>query len=651
MNGARVLWRPDPNSVADTNIERFRNVAEARTHRSLEDHHSLYHWSIDQPEEFWSVLWDFLDPLASRRWDSAIVPAAQMRDTKFFKGARLNFAQNLLRHRNEEVAIIFRDESEQRLVWTFADLKEQVALTAAGLREAGVGVGDRVAGFVPNHPQAAVAMLAATSIGAIWSSCSPDFGTKGVLDRFGQIAPKVLFTADGYTYNGKQFNCVARVSEWLDSVPSIERVVVFPYLSESPELGRDPRFVMLSDFQVPGATLEFAQLPFDHPAFILYTSGTTGVPKCIVHGAGGPMIKLMLEHQLHCDLGHSDRLFFHTTAGWMMWNWMVNGLASGCTLVCYDGSPLPSGEPDILWRIAEEEGVTAMGAGARYFGMLQKQGVEPIRDFDLSKLRLLMSTGSVLPPESYDFVYDKVKPDVLLASITGGTDLLSTFALGAPTCPLHRGEIQCRCLGMAVEIFNDDGKSVTGERGELVCCKPFPSMPVKFWNDPDGSRYHKAYFDKFHGVWCHGDFAEITPHGSMIMYGRSDAVLNPGGVRIGTAEIYSRVEQVPEVLESVCVGQDWEDDVRVVLFVVLKAGYELTEELDARIRHTIRSNATPRHVPSKILAVPDIPRTRSGKIAEISVRDCICGREVKNTNALENPESLEYFKDREELAA
>lgn len=651
MADAQILWRPDPGSIPHTKLERFRRFVELRTTRSIPDHRSLYQWSIDHLVEFWGLLWDYLDPLASQRWDSVIVPAEQMRDTKFFEGAQLNFAENLLRRADQEVAIIYRDESRTRLVWTCADLKEQVALTAAGLRHAGVRAGDRVAGYVPNHPQSIAAMLATTSIGAVWSSCSPDFGAKGVLDRFGQIAPKVLFTADGYTYNGKRFDCAARISEWLDSIPSIERVVVFPYMGETPQLSRDTRFIAVSDFQQPGATLEFVQLPFDHPAFILYTSGTTGAPKCIVHGAGGPLIKLMMEHQLHCNLGRGDRLFFHTTAGWMMWNWMLSGLASGCALVCYDGSPLPSSQPDMLWRVAEEEGVTAMGTGARYFGMLQKQGLEPIRHFALEDLRLIMSTGSVLPPESFEFIYEKVKPNAHLASITGGTDLLSTFALGAPTLPVRSGEIQCRCLGMAVEVFNDQGTAVVGEQGELVCSKPFPSMPLKFWNDPHGARYHKAYFDKYPNVWCHGDYAEITPYGSMIIYGRSDAVLNPGGVRIGTAEIYRQVEQIPEVIESVCVAQDWDGDVRVVLFVVLREGCRLNDSLQTRIRQKIRSNATPRHVPSKILAVPDIPRTRSGKTAEIAVRDCVCGREVKNTNALENPEALAYFREIEELTA
>ena len=644
MTDARILWRPDPRVIPQTKMERFRKRAEAHTGRRLPDHDSLYRWSIDHLEAFWSLLWDDLEPLASRQWDAAFVPAEHMRDSRFFEGAKLNFAENLLRLPDAQTAIIFRDESHRRLVWTVADLKEQVALTAAGLRQAGVGIGDRVAGYLPNHPQAVAAMLATTSIGAIWSSCSPDFGAKGVLDRFGQIAPKVLFTADGYTYNAKHFNCLARISEWLDKIPSIERVVVFPCLNPTPELGRDARFVNLSDFQATGGQLEFTQLAFDHPAFILYTSGTTGAPKCIVHGAGGPMIKLMMEHQLHCNLGPGERLFFHTTAGWMMWNWMVNGLASGCTLVCYDGAPLPASQPDILWRLAEEEGVTAMGAGARYFGMLQKLGIEPLRSVDLQQLRLLMSTGSVLPPASFEFIYEKVKRDVHLASITGGTDLLGSFALGSPTLPVRSGEIQCRCLGMAVEIFDEQGTALVGQRGELVCRKPFPSMPLKFWNDAQGSRYQKAYFDTYPNVWCHGDYAEITPRGSMIIHGRSDAVLNPGGVRIGTAEIYRQVEQLPEVLESVCVGQDWDDDVRVILCVVLREGCELDDALEARIRDTIRRNATPRHVPSKIFAVPDIPRTRSGKIAEIAVRDCLCGREVKNANALENPEALAYFR-------
>ena len=651
MPEPEVLWRPDPARVPATNIDRFRRTAEKSTGRSLQTYDDLYQWSIQQPGEFWGELWNFLDVVASRDWDHPIVTASRMRETKFYTGARLNFAENLLRNNDKAVAVTYYDETGRRFAWSPRELRQQVAATAAGLREAGVIAGDRVAGFVPNHPYALVAMLAAASIGAIWSSCSPDFGNNGIIDRFGQVEPKILFTADGYRYNGKTFDSVSRVAEFIPQLPSIERVVVFPNLRDDVQVGGNPKFVALSDFQVESGSLEFAQLPFDHPVFVLFTSGTTGVPKCIVHHAGGALIQLMKDHQLHCDLGPEDTLFFFSTCGWMMWNWLVTGLASGCTIVLYDGSPLPSHAPDLLWRVAQDEGVTAFGAGARYYASLEKQGLEPAEKFDLSRLRLLMSTGSVLSPESYDFIYDKViGPHALLASVTGGTDILSGFALGVPLLPLYRGEIQCRALGMAVDVYDEQGQSVVGERGELVCKRPFPSMPLRFWNDPDNRRYDDAYFKKFENVWCHGDFAEITERGGMIIHGRSDAVLNPGGVRIGTAEIYRQVEQIDGILDAVCVGQDWDDDVRVVLFVVLKPGQELTDELQAELRRAIRKNASPRHVPARILAVPDIPRTRSGKIAEIAVRDTINGKDVGNTSALQNPDALDHFRGRTELA-
>ncbi len=651
MREPEVLWRPDPASIPATNIDRFRRAAEKSTDRTLLHYDDLYRWSIQRPEEFWGELWTFLDIVSSSHWDTSIKPAGRMRETKFYAGAKLNFAENLLRHQDKDVAVTYYDETGHRFAWSNRELREQVAATAAGLRQAGVTAGDRVAGFVPNHPYALVAMLAASSIGAIWSSCSPDFGDNGIIDRFGQIAPRILFTADGYRYNGKTFDSVARVAEFIQQLPSIERVVVFPNLENDVQLHSSPKFVALSDFQVHSEPLDFAQLPFDHPIFILFTSGTTGVPKCIVHHAGGALVQLMKDHQLHCDLGTDDTLLFFSTCGWMMWNWLVTGLASGCTVVLYDGSPLPSEAPDILWQIAQDESVTAFGAGARYYAGVEKQGIAPAGDFDLSRLRLLMSTGSVLSPESYDFIYDKVLgQDALLASVTGGTDILSAFALGVPLLPLYRGEIQCRALGMAVEVYDEQGQPVVGQRGELVCERPFPSMPLKFWNDSDNERYDDAYFSKFANVWCHGDFAEITQRGGMIIHGRSDAVLNPGGVRIGTAEIYRQVEKIDGILDAVCVGQDWDDDVRVVLFVVLVSDRILTAELQAEVRRAIRNNASPRHVPAKILAVPDIPKTRSGKIAEIAVRDTINGKSVGNTSALQNPEALEFFRDRKELA-
>jgi len=643
------MWQPDPDWPDSTNIGQFQKVIAKKTGRSFSSYFELHAWSINQPAEFWAELWDYLDIVASTGWESPVNPAKQMRETCFYQGARLNFAENLLRYRDKKTAVIYRDETGARREISGEELWREVASTAAGLRNSGVVAGDRVAGFVPNHPSALIAMLAATSIGAIWSSCSPDFGISGILDRFGQIKPKILFTAEGYYYNGKPFDSLATVAEFASQIPSIEQLVVFENRSGTVSLKNLPHAVSLSDFQVRTDEMEFAQLPFDHPLFVLYTSGTTGVPKCIVHRAGGALIQLMKDHQLHCDLDRNDTLFFYSTCGWMMWNWLVTALASGCTIVLYDGSPILPDQPDVLWKLAEEERVTAFGIGARYIASIEKQGIEPGQRFDLSKLRILMSTGSVLPPESYDYVYSAINPDLQLASVTGGTDILSAFALGIPSLPLYRGEIQCRALGMATDVFNDDAESIVGESGELVCTKPFPSMPLNFWNDSDNGRYDEAYFSRFENIWCHGDFAELTERGGLIIHGRSDAVLNPGGVRIGTAEIYRQVEQLDEIIDSVCVGQIWGDDIRVVLFVVLRHGTTFTESLQQQIRLAIRENATPRHVPKIILQVPDIPRTLSGKIAEIAVRDSVNGKAVRNTDALANPQALEYFRDRVEL--
>ena len=550
---------------------------------------------------------------------------------------------------SRESVIVFRDETDNRIELSGQELLHQIAVTAEGLRRAGVVPGDRVAGFVPNHPATLVAMLATASIGAVWSSCSPDFGISGVLDRFGQTQPKVLFAANGYRYNGKSFDCLERVKEIANKLDSIELTVVFDNIETNPFEGNIDGMVRLADFQVESADLRFEQLPFDHPLFILYTSGTTGVPKCIVHRAGGALVQLMKDHRLHCDLSQDDTLFFFSTCGWMMWNWLVTALASGSRLVLYDGTPIPTRQPDLLWQIAAEEGVTAFGAGARYYGSIQKMGVKPRQAFDLSRIRLVMSTGSVLTPESYDYIYKDISQDALLASVTGGTDILSAFALGVPTLPLYRGEIQCRALGMAVDVVDEAGNFVAAEKGELVCKQPFPSMPLCFWNDDNNKRYDDAYFSKLDGVWNHGDFAELTPRGGMIVHGRSDAVLNPGGVRIGTAEIYRQVEQIEEVLDSVCVGQQWDDDVRVILFVVLKDALILDDDLRAKIRHCIKENATPRHVPAVILQVNDVPRTMSGKVAEIAVRDAVNDIAIVNKDALENPQALSQFNRRREL--
>jgi acetoacetyl-CoA synthetase len=508
--------------------------------------------------------------------------------------------------------------------------------------------GDRVVGFMPNVPETVVAMLAAASIGATWSSCSPDFGIQGVLDRFGQIAPKVLFTADGYFYGGKTLDSLAPIAGVLAQLPSVQQVVVVPYVSATPDFTTLRNATHYRDFGMAGQALAFAALPFDHPLYILYSSGTTGVPKCIVHGAGGTLLQHQKEHLLHSDLKPGDRLLYFTTCGWMMWNWLVSVLAVGATAVLYDGSPT---YPDarVLWRIAESEKLAVFGTSARYLAAIEKEGVRPGAEFRLDALRTLLSTGSPLAPEGFEYVYRDIKADVQLSSISGGTDIVSCFVLGSPVLPVYRGEIQCRGLGMRVEIFDEDGHPIIGRPGELVCTAPFPSMPVGFWNDPDGSRYRAAYFERFPNVWCHGDYAALTGHGGVIIYGRSDAVLNPGGVRIGTAEIYRQVEKLDEVLESLAVGQDWKNDVRVILFVRLRAGVTLSDSLQQKIRETIRSNTTSRHVPARIIAVPDIPRTISGKIVELAVRNVIHGRPVKNTDALANPQALDHFRNLPEL--
>jgi len=573
-----------------------------------------------------------------------------MPGTRWFPDARLNFAENLLRRRDDGIAIEFATEGGLRRRLSWAELADQVARVAHGLRQAGVGQGDRVAGYLPNLPEAVIAMLAAASIGAIWSSCSPDFGVQGVLDRFGQIRPKVLFAAAAYRYNGKTHDCTARLVELLPQLPTVERLILVPHVADSVDSAAlGSRAVVWDDFaQANPPPLEFAQLPFDHPLYILYSSGTTGVPKCIVHGAGGTLLQHLKELLLHTDLRRDDRFFYFTTCGWMMWNWLVSGLAVGATLVLYDGSPFhPDG--NVLWDLADELDIAIFGTSAKWIAACDKAGVRPRRTHRLEKLRAILSTGSPLLPESFDYVYREVKDDVQLSSISGGTDIVSCFALGNPLLPVYAGELQCRGLGMKVEIRNDDGQVVEDETGELTCSQAFPSMPVMFWNDADGSRYRAAYFDKFEGIWSHGDYARLTPRGGVVIYGRSDATLNPGGVRIGTAEIYRQVEKLDEVLESLCVGQEWDGDVRVVLFVVLREGIVLDSALVERIRSTIRANTTPRHVPARVIAVPELPRTVSGKITELAVRDVIHGRAVKNTSALANPEALNHFRDLDEL--
>jgi len=638
-----VLWTPGKERLENSAMYRFMKV------QGFDNYGDLYRWSINNVPQFWQSIVEFGQVEFSRPATNILEQPGDLTTARFFADAELSFPAHVLRHHGNRAAIIFRGETGVRREISFDDLRLQVAEVAAGLRAAGVVKGDRVAAFMPNCPEAIIAMLGATSLGAIWSSCSPDFGINGVVDRFGQIEPKVLFCADGYFYNGKRFDSLDAVRGVLEKIKSISTTVVVPFSGEGKALDRIRGGVQWQDFLATGAELTFTPTEFNHPLYIMYSSGTTGVPKCIVHGAGGTLVQHMKEHMLHCDIGTDDTLFFFTTCGWMMWNWLVSGLTAGATIVLYDGSPFHE-DGRILWRMAEEEKLTAFGSGAKYISSLEKAGVRPGDEFDLSNLRTMFSTGSVLAPESFDFVYDAISPDIQLASISGGTDILSCFAGGNPMLPVRRGELQCLALGMAVEIFDDDGKSVVGERGELVCSNAFPSMPVGFWNDPGNKKYHAAYFEKYPGVWAHGDYAEITPEGGMIIFGRSDAVLNPGGVRIGTAEIYRQVEKLDEVMESIAIGQNWEDDVRVVLFVVMRHGVELDENMKDRIRRVIRENTTPRHVPAKIIAVADIPRTISGKIVELAVRNVVHGRPVKNTDALANPAALDNFRGIAELA-
>lgn len=639
------IWSPDEARCAGANLCRFQSAVEAKTGLTFIDYGALHRWSRENPGVFWTEVAAFCGLQLDVDYTDALVDADRMPGARWFVGAQLNFAANLLKFRDARTAIIFRDETGRREELSYAQLYNRVAALADGLRQAGVVAGDRVAGFVPNCPEAVIAMLATTSIGAIWSSCSPDFGVNGVLDRFNQIRPKILFAADGYCYGGKRIDGTVIVADLAQRIDSLERVVIFPFLTDAPGGAEFQAATLWSEFIGTAKDIEFVSLPFDHPIYVMYSSGTTGKPKCIVHGAGGTLLQHLKEHQIHTDLGRDDRLFFFTTCGWMMWNWLVSGLATGATIVLYDGSPFHP-DPGSLWHVADEEGVTVFGTGAKYLASIEQSGFKPREQCSLETLRTIQSTGSPLAPTSFDFVYSSVKADVALQSISGGTDLLGCFALGNPLGAVYRGELQCIGLGMAVVIYDDDGNELSiGEKGELVCKQPFPSMPVGFWNDPTGAKYRAAYFERYPNVWAHGDFAALTEHGGLVIYGRSDATLNPGGVRIGTAEIYRQVEKVDEVLDCVVVGQSWRDDTRVVLFVVLRDGIELDKALCDRIREIIRANASPRHVPAKICSVPDIPRTRSGKIVELAVRSVVHGESVRNSEALANPEALRYFRD------
>ena len=644
------MWTPSAERVKRANLTAFMKEVNAEFGPGLDTYSVLYDWSIAAPEHFWPAMWRFGGIIADTMGKTIVRDAHKMPGARWFPEARLNFAENLLRIRDNQQPLVFWNEQGWQAVLTYAELFDQVTRLAAAFRDMGLGAGDRVAAFMPNMPEAVVAMLAAASIGAVWSSCSPDFGVRGVMDRFGQIEPKILITADGYFYNGKSHDSIGRMTEVVDQIPSIDKVIVVGYVHSDPVIAGLRNAALWDDVLRGGAGAEdqFCRLPFDHPLYIMYSSGTTGVPKCIVHGAGGTLIQHLKELVLHTDLKREDRVFYFTTCGWMMWNWLVSSLAVGATVLLYDGSPFKP-KPTGVFDLAEQEGMTIFGTSAKYISSVEKGGLEPHRTHDLSALRAMLSTGSPLAPESFDFVYSKIKSDLCLSSISGGTDIISCFALGNPIGPVYRGELQTRGLGMAVEVFDDRGQAVRGEKGELVCVKPFPSMPVGFWKDPDGQKYHQAYFSRYPNIWHHGDYAELTDHNGMIIYGRSDAVLNPGGVRIGTAEIYRQVEQLPEIVESLVVGQDWEDDVRVVLFVKLRDAIELDEELAQRIRKHVRANATPRHVPARIVQVTDIPRTKSGKIVELAVREVIHGRPVKNIDALANPDALDQYRDRPEL--
>jgi len=646
------LWQPSAERAAATRLAAFMRFLGDRVGVEFEDYAALHRFSIESMTEFWPAVWDFCGVRAESRGEAVLVDGDRMPGARFFPDARLNFAENLLRRRGEETAIYFRAEDRIQAAVSWDALYATVSRLSQALRAMGIAPGDRCAGFVPNAPEAVMAMLATASVGGVWTSCSPDFGVQGVLDRFGQVAPRVLFTADGYYYNGVWQDSLERIATVIGSLPSVERVVVFPMREDTLDLSGVRGAVTWDDFVAPHAagTIEFEQMPFNHPLYILYSSGTTGAPKCIVHGAGGTLLKHYVEQVLQSDVRVGDRVFYFTTCGWMMWNWLVSALASEAAIVLYDGSPFaPSA--NVLFDYADAAGVTHFGTSAKYIDAVANERLAPRETHDLGTVRAILSTGSPLVAESFDYVYRNVKADVCLSSVSGGTDIVGCFVAGNPMGPVWRGEIQAPVLGMAVDVFSADGKPVRGEKGELVCTRPFPSMPVGFWKDDDGSRYRAAYFEDFPGVWRHGDFVEWTDHGGMVIYGRSDATLNPGGVRIGTAEIYRQVEAFEAIEEALCIGQEWQRDTRIILFVRMRPGHTLDDTLIGEMRARIRKNCSPRHVPAKVVAVADIPRTKSGKITELAVRDIVHGRPIKNKEALANPEALELFRDLPELAA
>jgi acetoacetyl-CoA synthetase len=645
---AEPLWTPSAERIAASALRAFGERV-GRPCSSAEDYAALWRWSLDEPAAFWAALWRFTE-VRGEAGERVLAEAGRMPGARFFPEARLCFAENLLRREDAAPALICRSEDGRRRVLSFAELHAEVSRLAQALADAGVGAGDRVAALLPNVPEAVVGLLATSSLGAIWSSCSPDFGVQGVLDRFGQIAPKVLLAADGWLYAGKRHDALGKLREIAAGLPGLARTVVVPCVRERPPLDGLSRALGWPELleRFPARPLAFTRRPFSHPLAILYSSGTTGPPKCIVHSAGGALLQHLKEHRLHCDVRRDDRVFYFTTTSWMMWNWLVSALGSEASLVLYDGSPFHPG-PATLFDLADAEGVTLFGTSAKFLDAAAKAGLEPARSHALSSVRTITSTGSPLAPEGFDYVHERVKRDVHLASISGGTDILGCFVGGVPVAPVWRGEIQGPCLGMAVDVFDEQGRPLRGGPGELVCTRPFPSLPVGFWNDPGGTRYRAAYFERFPGVWCHGDWAEWTAHGGLVILGRSDAVLNPGGVRIGTAEIYRVVEQEDAVLESLVIGQRWQGDERVVLFVRLREGVALDPTLEGALRQRIRSELTPRHVPARIVQVADIPRTRSGKIVELAVRDVVNGRPVRQREALANPEALDLFAELPQL--
>ncbi len=644
----KTLWQPKKEKAERSQMNEFLNVIRKKYNQDIKDYYNLHQWSIENVADFWGEFWDYSQIIHSKKYDKVVDDQKKMPGAKWFSGARLNYAENLLRRRDNHPAIIFRGEDKVKKTITYKELFDEVHKVAEGLKRLGIKKGDRVAGFMPNMPETIIAMLAASSIGAIWSSSSPDFGIKGVLDRFSQIEPKIIFSADGYYFKGKIFDSQEKLKGILDKLPSVENVVMIKYTGNL-DLETMPKAMSWEDLaQPPKEEMTFEQLPFDHPLYIMYSSGTTGLPKSIVHSAGGTLIQHLKELILHCDLTENDVIFYFTTCGWMMWNWFISSLAVGATIVCYDGNPFYPA-PDALLKMADELDISIFGTSAKYIASLEAAGVVPKEISDFPKLKAITSTGSPLSDESFEYIYNKWKKDVQLSSISGGTDIISCFVLGNPILPVYKGEIQCRGLGMDVDSFDENGNTVIGDKGELVCKSAFPSMPIYFWNDESGEKYKNAYFTVYENIWWHGDYIHISEHGGITMFGRSDATLNPGGVRIGTSEIYRVVENMEEIDDSVVVGQKFEDDERVILFVKLNNKFKLTDELKKKIASYIRSNCSPRHVPAIILDVPDIPYTINGKKIEIAVKKIIHGEEVKNKDALANPESLNYYKDRTEL--